>query len=303
MVRRETTPSIVKSGTHVTVWWPESACSYLANAKQRFLQMAQDYSWLNPHLRITGHWDDDASFEVAATAPDWQKWTPASPTSPHWYSVERFERLIAAYITHDLGHGRERTVREFVAEFRGFSGSAKQSQILKTTGLARASLSGLVHGDVIDRPKITALLEAMQAGSTPVKPAALGVIGREHLEQRFAAACAELKSFDYRKAVGVTDGRPWIIETAFAWAPEIETRRIITGVNWSPGINNPFRQLGRLGQSLDTILAQQRATRDEPVIVFLHVAYPRVDFTDRGKSAVVLPGSQSSHAASPESGL
>jgi hypothetical protein len=85
---------------------------------------------------------------------------------------------------------------------------------------------------------------------------------------------------------------PWVVETAFAWAPDLDTRRIITGVNWSPGINNPFRQLGRIGQSLDTILAQQRATSDEPVIFFMHVVCPQVGFTDRGKSAVVLPESQ-----------
>jgi hypothetical protein len=41
------------------------------------------------------------------------------------------------------------------------------------------------------------------------------------------------------------------------------------------------------GQSLDTILSQQRADRDEPVILVLHMACPRVEYTDRGKSAVV----------------
>jgi DNA topoisomerase VI subunit B len=291
MVRRNTMPSIVKNGTHVKVWWPRSACSYLTDAKQRFLQMAEDYSWLNPHLRIAGQWDDDPLFDVSATVLDWAKWRPSDPTSAHWYTLERFERLVAAYVKHDLDHSRERTVREFVSEFRGFSGSAKQSQVLKATGLARATLSGLVRDDRIDPQKVAALLKAMQAGSQPVKPAALGIIGKEHLARRFTAAGAKPKSFDYRKVVGVTDGLPWVVETAFAWAPKIKTRRIITGVNWSPGINNPFRQLGRIGESLDTILAQQRATSNEPVIFFMHLACPQVGFTDRGKSAVVLPES------------
>jgi hypothetical protein len=34
--------------------------------------------------------------------------------------------LLAAYIAHDEDQGRERTVREFVAEFRGLSGTAKR---------------------------------------------------------------------------------------------------------------------------------------------------------------------------------
>ena len=61
-------------------------------------------------------------------------------------------------------------------------------------------------------------------------------------------------------------------------------------VNWSPGIANPFRQVGKWGQSLDTTLSQQRADRDEPVIIILHLACPRVEYTDRGKSALVIPG-------------
>ena len=54
-------------------------------------------------------------------------------------------------------------------------------------------------------------------------------------------------------------------------------------MNWSPGIINPFRELGSFGQSLDTILSQQRADRDEPVIIVLHMSCPRVEYTDRGK--------------------
>ena len=66
------------------------------------------------------------------------------------------------------------------------------------------------------------------------------------------------------------------------------TPRTITGVNWSPGIINPFRELGHYGRSLDTILSQQRADRDEPVILVLHMACPRVEYLDRGKSSVVI---------------
>ena len=40
--------------------------------------------------------------------------------------------------------------------------------------------------------------------------------------------------------------------------------------------------------SLDTVLEQQRTGRDEPVILVLHMACPRVEYTDRGKSAVVI---------------
>jgi hypothetical protein len=127
----------------------------------------------------------------------------------------------------------------------------------------------------------------MKARSLPVKPAMLGSIGRDHLAARFAAYGCEMASFDYRRVMDTTDGVPWIVETAFGWVPQVDQRLLITGVNWSPGILNPFRELGHFGQSLDTILTRQRVDRDDPVILALHMACPRVEYTDRGKSAVV----------------
>jgi hypothetical protein len=66
--------------------------------------------------------------------------------------------------------------------------------------------------------------------------------------------------------------------------------KIITGVNWSPGISNPFRQLGRSGESFDALLTKVRANVSRPVIAVLHVAQARVTYTDRGKSAIVVEG-------------
>ena len=61
---------------------------------------------------------------TATTDPSWDKWGPSDPTSAHWYGPAKFERLIAGYIAHGQDHGRERTVRELITEFRGFRGSA-----------------------------------------------------------------------------------------------------------------------------------------------------------------------------------
>ena len=179
-------------------------------------------------------------------------------------------------------------MRELVTEFRGLSGTAKQKAVLNETGLARAPLSQLVNGNGLDRNAVDRLLAAMKAKSGPVKPARLGAIGRAHFETRFAAAGCQMESFDYKRIMGTTDGVPWIVETAFGWCPSAGNRRLVTGVNWSPGIVNPFRELGRFGTSLDTILSRQRADRDEPVILVLHMVCPRVEYTDRGKSAVVV---------------
>jgi hypothetical protein len=237
-------PSNVKRGTAVTIKWPLSACSILNSAKPRFLQIAENYIWLNPHLSLRIAWDDQCE-EIGATDPAWSKWRPSDPTPPHWYDAQRFERLIAAYVAHDQDHHRNRTVREFISEFRGLSGSAKQKTVLKATGTSRTVLADLFHNGEADQAAIGRLLAAMQDATTPVKPQDLGIIGKEHIAQRFAAAGADLATFKYKRILRDDDGVPSVIEVAFAYCPQMPpVRRIVTGVNWSVGIRNPFRQLG-----------------------------------------------------------
>lgn len=287
--------SDVKKGTRVRIHWPDSARSNLDHAKPRFLQIATDYTIVNPHLSLSVDWRGEKQ-QYAATDPAWSKWKPSDPTSPHWYRHDHLERLIAGYIAHDADVGRApRTVREFVSEFRGLSGSAKQKLVLETSGFARTTLADLATAGEIDKPAIVKLLAAMRENSKPVKPMALGIIGETHLRSRFNSIDCAMETFSYRKTCGVTDALPWAIEVAFAAYTEAikqtrvpRRRRLVTGVNWSPGIINPFRELGAVGESLDSLLSEQRAGADEPVMMVLHLACPRVEYLDRGKSSIVI---------------
>ncbi len=283
---------LVRNGTSVRVYWPGSASSILEEAKARFLQIADDFAWLNPHLSLSVGWGNERrSFK--ATDRAWRKWLPRDPTSPHWYKVEHLERLIAAYIAHDAARNQDRTVRKLVSEFSGLTGSSKQKGVLEATGMSRMNLSELVNGNGLNAEKVATLLEAMKTHTKKVKPLALGVIGKDHLEARCKALGAEMDSFQYRRAKEEIDGVPTVVESAFVWLGESESaRRLITGVNWSPGIVNPFRELGKFGESLDSVLEQQRIGRDEPGVLLLHMACPRVEYTDRGKSAVVIDGEE-----------
>ena len=208
--------SITRSCRRIVIPGPRSssdgpicACSILEDAEARFLQIADDFAWLNPSLSLVVDWFGTRRIDVAATRADWPKWKPSDPTSPHWYDAERFQRLIAAYVAHDADNGRSRTVRELVSEFRGLSGSAKGKAVLAAAGLSREPLSRLVDDGRIDPVVSAKLLEAMRENSKPVQPAALGSIGREHFEARFKAAGCEMESFDYRKIADVDDdGHP-----------------------------------------------------------------------------------------------
>ena len=152
VLAHEVEPADCKTGTEIRVHWPDCACSILTDAEARFLQIADDFTWLNPHLLTLEvvDWFGTGGSTVTATTADWAKWKPSDPTSPHWYDPERFERLIAAYVAHDADNGRIRTVREFVAEFRGLTGSAKGKAVLAAVGLSREPLSRLVVDGRID---------------------------------------------------------------------------------------------------------------------------------------------------------
>jgi DNA topoisomerase VI subunit B len=286
---RQRPDEVVTNGTSVRVSWPDSSRSILTGARERFLQIAHDYAILNPHLNLTINWHGEGR-HIAAVDPSWKKWLPGDPTSPHWYDRERFERYLTARIVHDADQGRDRTVREIVAEFDGLTASAKQTKVLDAVGLKRVNLSTLVNNGDLDHEKMERLLAAMRDNSKPVKPQRLGLLGKERLQRRFLSLGCQPESFNYKCSVGTTDGVPWVRETAFGYCPEGTCRRIITGVNWSPGILNPFRELGRFGESMDSVLERCRVGRDEPVVILLHLACPRVEYTDRGKSAVVIGG-------------
>jgi Histidine kinase-, DNA gyrase B-, and HSP90-like ATPase len=288
-----------KTGSLVRIWWPPIA-SYDDSERRPFLQvggrivdqirrLASDFTFLNPHLTLTLDWFGEVT-TTDATVAEWDKWTPSSPTSPHWYSRETFERVLGAYITHDRHNGNaERTVREFISEFRGLTSTGKQKRLLAELGLARAPLSSLIDGRDFDHDRVGELLAAMQAQARPASPKALGTIGRTHLARRFGALGIRDRSFEYNNVVSLgDDGLPQVTEVAFAaLADEAAGRRLITGVNWSAAWVNPFRTLGGYGQSLDTMLHDRRFERHRPIALLVHVAHPRVQYADRGKSTVL----------------
>jgi DNA topoisomerase VI subunit B len=286
-VKHHATPSAIQTGTVVRIHWPHSASPILEEAERRFLQLADDYTFLNPHLSLTTDWLGSIT-RITAGNQGWPKWRPSDPTCALHYKAGDFERLVAGYIADDRGKSRDRTVREVLKEFRGLAGTAKQKAVLAEADMARTNLSQLARAGALDSAALAKLLAALQKHSRPVRPEALGVIGKDHLAARFGSIGCKMESFRYRKVTGETDGVPWVIEAAFAWRPDAEERRLVTGVNWSPGIVNPFRALGESGESVSAVLERQHAGWDEPVVVLLHLTCPRVRFTDRGKSAVVI---------------
>jgi DNA topoisomerase VI subunit B len=294
LITLTTKPSSVVRGTRITVNLPaDGRAVTVADSEEEFLQLAERFTWFNPHLSLRVSWNGERRIDIKASNPNWYKWLPSWPTSAHWYDVSRLRRYMAAHIANrdDI------TVREFISEFRGLTGTAKQKLVLAQTGASHRSLHDFFGIHKANTKNIAKLLEAVKQHSKPVRPAELGIIGKEHLFARMEAAGGDPKTFEYHPRLGEMGGLPHVVEFAFGAhskgltnAARVPRRKEITGVNWSAGIKNPFRQLGRSGASFDSALAKYRANTDEPVIVVLHVATPRAVYTDRGKSAIVVEG-------------
>lgn len=100
------------------------------------------YAAFNPHAHFTLQYPGER-LECPATTPGWVKWLPSDPTSPHWYELEHGRALIAAHLTRERAGDRALTVREFVQQFRGLHGSAKQKLVTEKAGLSRNYLHDL----------------------------------------------------------------------------------------------------------------------------------------------------------------
>jgi DNA topoisomerase VI subunit B len=285
--------SPVTAGTRLTVKWPSG---FLECAAGRFMQLIEAYVWFNPHLTLRAVWFGREFINVTATNPGWEKWRPRNPTSPHWYDEQRLQRYLAAHVARDRDLGVHRTVREFIAEFRGLSSTAVQRKILAEVGCSHQSLAQFFGIDQINHTGIAKLLAAMKRNSKPVAPKHLGVIGKEHFKQLFLAVNGNPETFTYQCPKGVTpDGIPYVVEFAFglhrsglSQGGGSVSRRFITGANWSAGIGNPFRRFGSTGEGLENTLAKVRADASQPVICALHLACAYIQYADRGKSSIIL---------------
>jgi DNA topoisomerase VI subunit B len=286
----------VKNGTSVQVHWPQVA-SYLDGTAGGIFYKAspnhydcptaetllRNYAALNSHVTFTYIREGRQPITWHSSDPACRKWTAGDKTSPHWYTPDRLRGLIAAYIAAEREGGRALSVRDFVAEFRGCSATGRLKEIVAALSLARAPLAALVANGDVDQAQVSRLLQAMQGAVKPVKPETLGVIGEKHLRQRLAACCAE-ETIAYRAARGLVENMPYVLELAFgvrkatAWG----ARDVVAGINWTPTIQMPVAEL-------HDVLGAARVDLGDPIVLLVHLATPRVSFTDRGKGRLALP--------------
>jgi Histidine kinase-, DNA gyrase B-, and HSP90-like ATPase len=296
------TRSRVTTGTRVTVFWPDTYDAEIDTDEIR--DLLKQFIWVNPHLTLQFTVNGKPLFRFRASNPDWTKYRACEATSAHWYTLEQIERYAGALIDRDQESRKKHpratrkkiTVREFAAQFRGMSATDKQKQILREFGASHLSLHRFFGSATqVNHQRMKKLLRLLQQHTRPVRPELLGVIGEEHLRRLIIGRGGERKSFKYFASAGHdADGLPYMVEIATCpfkkWVNgknETRGRELITGVNFSATLENPFDSFRGM-EGMDEILVELRAGPEAPVIVCVHYACPHIEYLDRGKSRIGL---------------
>lgn len=288
-------------GVRITIFWPDLTTliqglglpdfyNEQSYADFGLYDLMAGYAMFNPHatFELQGIYIESngeagsMEWSSEATDPEWKKWKPGNPTSAHWYDGPRLGELIAAYLNAERYNGRTKSVREFISEFRGLSGTAKQRLVLEECGLKGKNLTDLVTNGNVDPELVNGLLEAMRSQSKPVRAMGLGTIGKEHISRQMVEGFdVQPETIRYKKIAGNHGDRdlPHLLEVAFGvYSDESDSkkRKIVTGLNWAPTLGTPVREF-------DQALGEMRVDRYDPVCMVMHIARPSFDFVDRGK--------------------
>ncbi|MDA8336993.1 MAG: ATP-binding protein [Peptococcaceae bacterium] len=310
--RRENSP--VVQGTRVMVEIPERGQQFAPG------YWAQGFTAFNPHALVKirrfknpSQENEQANFSAGqfsktedlnqkgncfqptVTFPgEWRKFLPTDLTSAHWYTADSMERLIYAHILDGGRGGKDFTLREFIKQFRGLSPNAKAKAICNLF----PSISRL--SDFAGRPGAAAdLLAAMQKAAPAPKPEVMGFVGEVHFREVLDGLYG-VKRYWYKRLAMELDGVPYVIEAAVA-----ETQRggdVYHGVNFSPTFDDPLSNTVIPGPkfrgfSLRSFLnnahcdpyGDERGYGIQTAVVF-HLISPGMEFLDRGKTRLKLPG-------------
>jgi hypothetical protein len=283
VVEHGTGPGHSSEGTAVTVPLP-------ADLDVDAAGWAFGAALVNPHAAITeiDHAYSDADSDAAFYKPsgeDWSKWTPSSPSSPHWYDHTAFAALVHAYIREIGRTGVDIPIGRFITEFDGLSGSVKQKAIRKVAD-GVTHLSGLDGRDDL----IGALHDAMLEHAKPTPPGRLGAVGPDHYREQLDATYGVIR-FWHKTTNVVVDGVPWVIEVAVA--DTIEPGRTWFACNHGPAFGDPLGrtllQAGEVsGYGAASFLTDSCCGGGNRAAV-VHVICAATQFVDKGKVALVVP--------------
>ena len=281
LIEHNRTEIVKIDGTKITVYTGIE----LESHKSEFLQIVLDFFRFSPHMSITTHGFYASDLNHHALIPDWQKWTPHEPTSPYWYSLENFRKLITAHIALSRDGGPDLTIREFIKQFRGLSSTQRQKFITDSIPNVRRLSNLVVNDHELDMSTISHLLSLIRQETKPVPPEMLGVIGEAHF-QRFFNDPIKYHCIKHKGEV------PFVVEAAFGYIECLERPEFSFGLNFSPAFSDPFDNV-RLSDGKDKhdwgihgLARCFELNYNDKVRLIVHVTHPCLTFNDKSKARI-----------------
>lgn len=237
-------PCADRGGTCISVAFPIGDKHSDLHQDYDFHHWARSFSLYNPHstIRIEQAKSDGTqnanSYHSSVTFPGWRKHLPTDLTSPWWYSTADMERLVFSHIGETRRGNGDPTLREFVRQFKGLSGTAKAKKVCDQFPHIRR-LTDFEE----KRGLVSELLKAMQDSVRAPSPGTLGLVGEDHFKKCFAEWFG-VERLVYKKIARSLDNSPWVFEVALAEDdPEkfsSDMNMMFFGINFSPTYEDPF---------------------------------------------------------------
>ena len=292
-------------GTKIVVYLDLSFYGDLTRFEQGLERLAAGFVIFNPHvmLNITLPGKSFARDRVRQTG----KMTKATPTSAHHYTPTDLRELVRAELRCGKQVDEVKSLREFAREFSGLSSSMKVGQIGRAMQVE--GVGGL--SDLMADGHLEQFLTLMQDKSKAPKPNSLGTLEEDGLRSSLADLYKVAdESFKYKRITGSfrRDGAqiPFAVELASGIMvggdaeAEYKGRELLTGINYAPTYVDPFNadepifthevtQVNLNTYGLSSVLEQLKISEDDPVIVAAHLVCPNLQFTDRGKTRLIVP--------------
>ena len=275
--------------------------------KQSYLDLLSGYAILNPSVGfkiiLNPRKDVGRYIEKAYSSIGDMKKKFTGRTSIHWYGKSEFYQLVGTYVRDLQVTGKKLNTRDFIQLFRGLSSYAKSEEILREINVEEEKIHYI--SDAVKREEIVnRLYDAMKNKSTKPSPAVLSEIGKDNFFDRIKQIYGEpdyikysIEKYEYIDHEGVQI--PYVLEILVAVMPSYcdIKRKIVVGINNSPCISNPFDRCtftwvgNRKEQSaygVRGLIEKYGITKDEPVIVVMHLNSTGVKYINYGKSEIVL---------------
>jgi hypothetical protein len=304
-VEHDRTAVAASTGTRFTLSLPAASCTEL-NAGG----WAMAFALFNPHATVRfrqkgigGEHGNTAppptpiSYQPTVAFPGtWRKFLPTDLTSPWWYDRDALARLVFLHVALARAGGNNPTLRQFVQQFRGLSGTAASKRVCdQFRAITRLSdFDG--HEEAVP-----ALLLAMRRQARAPSPDVLGLVGEAHFRKRFDDWYG-IKRHWYKQVRLKSGGVPFVAETFVAETDE--PGDFFHGVNFSPTFDDPlagtfFTEQDISATGVGGFLQRAGAhphdeERQATTAAAVHLICPSLVFLDKGKTRLRLPSEMAS---------